>query len=128
MPSTKAKFLLYSDYFAIAAESGLESTQSLFNLQDPINRVDLSTLDARDQATVREDMFRAAETAYQKSQISSESLQPMRDAFLGLAAWILDRNGKSVDAFITTQGIQVKNTYAKISTVLGETISSKNRR
>lgn len=122
------QFQFYADYFAVAADAGLSSARSLFEAIDPINRVDLSTFDLYNSArAVQSSMVTALRTSYETIFTSAVSLEPMRDSFVALANHIAEFTASGVDDYLTSNGLQVRQTYASIHRLsTGETISDAN--
>jgi len=125
---SNTRYQFYNEYFAITAESGLESSRSLFKSIDPVNRVDISTFELYlNVVEARNDLIISLHNSYEEIFTSAVSLEPMRDAFIELANHIQKFTSDTVDAYLTNTGQQVKNTYARIHRLAtGETISATN--
>lgn len=122
-------YIYYSDYYAIAARAGIERSKAVFEVINPALRIDSSTFDLFDSADLSiNNLINTIRTSYNISFIESRSLEPMSDAFNGLANHIKKWVGGTLDQFLTAEGIEVDAVYARISGRLGETISSGNTR
>ena len=123
------RFIFYADYFAMAAEAGLESARSIFNAYTAAVLVNFNTVTNRQTAAKdRNDLAMTLRTTYDLVLINAVALQPMREAFVFLAAHIKRFTGNNIDDYLTAQGIQVDRTYANIANITGEIVSETNIR
>lgn len=121
------QFQFYSDYFAFAAEAGLERARAMFPGITTTTLVDVSTIINRpnsDAATAN--MTRAFDTAYEHLWLDGQEISTLQDAFTALSQYVLETEGVDVDTFLTNNGIQVEPLYATLANIFGETITSGN--
>lgn len=126
IPSEKYQF--YADYFAIAAEAGLEVGRSLYKAIDPLERVNFNSFEKYENAAVsRNTLLAILQSSYEQIFTNAVSLDPMRDAFVALADHILQYYGSPVNTYLSDNSLKVKRTYARIHRLAtGETISDAN--
>jgi len=122
------KFSFYADYFVLAANAGSESNQSLFETLDFIERVNISTFDVVENAlSNKNEMIQTLRSSYEQVTTSAVSLEPMRDAFVALSNHIYKFTQNNLDSYLSSNGLKVKSTYARIHRLAtGETISLGN--
>lgn len=124
---TSYLFLAYSDDFALAARAGLERAISLFDSISTINSVDSNTIAKPVNAVSAKSGFnRAMDLAYEHVWTDGQSIGPIRVAFEALADYVKHETGLTIDDYLTDKSIKVKPTYARISNLIGETISAGN--
>lgn len=122
-------FIFYTDYYSVAATAGIERARSVFKGINPALRVNTSTFDVYDSADLSiGNLVASIRTAYDITFIEATSLAPMSGAFFALAEHIKKWTGLTVDQFLISEGIEVDSTYARISGLLGNTITSGNIR
>lgn len=120
-------FLFYADYFALAARSGVEAAQSIYKIRDLFSKVRIALVpNLQDSITARNNFEVRILSAYGDIYSGSISTTSMQDAFLQLKQHILDYSDLTQDEYLTLYNLKVKPTYASISRVLGEDISSEN--
>lgn len=118
---------LYTDYFAMIAESGLERARKLFpGLALSVN-IDIAKIPNTINAVqARTNLSNSLDSAYENLWQDGSQLVPMQDAFVALSNHILTKTGTDIDQYLTNEGITVKPIYARISSIIGETISTSN--
>lgn len=123
------RFLEYADYFALIADSGINSAKSIFGTISIVINVNTATYENRDNAiSVRNSLAIDLQSSYEQISTSAVSLEPMRDAFRELSDHILFHTVDTVDNYLTNNSLKVKSTYARINRLsTGETISAENR-
>ena len=125
--STAEQFQFYSDYFAFAAEAGLERARAMFPGITTSTLVDVSTIINRPNSdSAIANMTRAFDTSYEHLWLDGQEISPLQDAFTALSQYILETEGVDVDTFLTNNGIQVEPLYATLANIFGETITSGN--
>lgn len=124
----QSRYQFYADYFALAAEAGLEISRAIFRGIDPLERVNFTTFSVYENAiTSRNTLLTALKSSYEQIFTNAVSLDPMRDAFVALSDHIVKYSGQTIDGYLTDKSIQVPTTYAKIHRLsTGETISIVN--
>lgn len=129
MGTTKENFLFYADYFVFVAESGLNRARDLFPAISTSTLVDVTTIINRTKTDVATaNMTRMLDTSYEYLWLEGQDINPIRDAFNGLSAYILKQEGLSVNSYLAQQGITVLPLYATLSNIFGETIEDVNIR
>lgn len=124
---TNEDFLFYADYFALAARSGIESAQSIYKIRDLFSKVRITTVpNLQDSITSKNTFEVRILSAYENTYSAATSLTSMQESFIQLKQHILDYSNLTQDDYLTLYNLQVKPTYASISSVLGEDISSEN--
>ncbi len=127
MAVTSANFLFYSDYFAYIAESGLERARALFSGIATSTLVDFTTITNKPNVDVAtNNLTQTLDTSYEYLWLDGQHLDPIRNAFDGLSAYVLQSEGVDIDTYLTDKGIQVKPLYATLANIFGETITSGN--
>jgi len=125
--STAEQFQFYSDYFAFAAEGGLERARAMFPGITTTTLVDASTIINRPNSDAAiANMTHAFDTSYEYLWLDGQEISPLRDAFTALSQYILETEGVDVDTFLTNNSIQVESLYATLANIFGETITSGN--
>jgi hypothetical protein len=122
-------FLVYADYFALAARSGLRSAQSLFRAIQYISGVRVNSFEVfADTFNSKNGMILELQNAYEKIFASAYASDPMKEAFTELANHIKKYSGLELNNYLEQNGIQVDKTYAQLSTLFGDEIDSGNIR
>lgn len=125
--SVAEQFQFYSDYYAFAAEAGLNRARIVFDGIVTTTQVDSSTIINRPNADVATaNMTRAFDTAYEYLWQDAQENGSLQDAFLALSRYVLESEGVDIDAFITNKSIQVESLYATLANIFGESITSSN--
>ncbi len=120
-------FQFYSDYYAYAAEAGLNRARAVFPGITTSTQVDQSTIINRPKADVTTaNMTRAFDTSYEYLWQDGQNLGTMQDSFLGLSQYVLDSQGVDINTFITNQNMQVEPLYATLANIFGEDITDSN--
>lgn len=120
-------FQFYSDYYAYAAEAGLNRARAVFPGITTSTQVDQSTIINRPKADVTTaNMTRAFDTSYEYLWQDGQNLGTMQDSFLGLSQYVLDSQGVDINTFITNQNMQVEPLYATLANIFGEGITDSN--
>ena len=127
MAITPTNFLFYSDYFAFIAEAGLNRARALFPGIATSTLVDVTTIINRPQTDVATaNLTRSLDTSYEYLWTDGQHIGPIRDAFEGLSAYVLEATSNDVEAFLIAKGIQVEPLYATLANIYGEKITSGN--
>lgn len=120
-------FIFYADYFALAARSGVESAQSIYQIRDLFSKVRITNVTNLQDSITAKNVFEVRVlSAYENTYSSSISLTPMQEAFNQLSQHIMDFNNLTIDEYLTLYNLSVKPTYASILSVLGEDLSDIN--
>ena len=124
-----SRFEFYADQFALAATAGIRRSNALHKAISPAFLVDLTTLTDFERAqNAKNGLIRILQTSYAIILREAQALDPMRDAFLGLASHIRLFTGDTLDKYLTTEGILVDATYANINNLTENPISDSNVR
>jgi hypothetical protein len=127
MAITPENFLFYSDYFAFIAEAGLNRARSLFPGIATSTLIDVTTIINRPNTDVATaNLTRSLDTFYEYLWLDGQNIGPIRDAFEGLSAYVLQATGDDVEAYLIQEGIKVKPLYATLANIFGEEISDAN--
>lgn len=127
MSINRDRFIFYADYYALAARSGVQSAQSLFNALSYIRKTDVSTIEIKTSAIAALNGLDVSfSAAYETIFTNAYSTTPMKDAFTKLSEHVKKIASQSLDDYITQNNIQVPPTYASLSNVYGDPISSVN--
>ncbi len=125
--SVSEQFQFYSDYYAFAAEAGLERARAIFPGITTSTLVDSSTINNRPNADVATaNMTRAFDTAYEYLWQDGQETGSLQDAFTALSVYVLDTKGVDIDTFLTNKSLQVEPLYATLANIFGETITDNN--
>ena len=117
----------YTDYFALAAESGLEIANAVFRASRIAPNIRVASFSNFVDATVsKNELVDNLESSYERVFISAISIEPMREAFDELSKYIKKLASGDVDDYFTDNSLKVDRTYAQISSILGYTISEAN--
>jgi len=129
MATAQENFLFYSDYFAYIAEAGLNRARELFPAIATSTQVDVTSIINRRNADVAiANMTRMLDTSYEYLWLDGQHIDPIRDAFNGLSAYILKTSGLDVNSYIEQEGITVLPLYARLANIFGETVEDENLR
>ncbi len=121
------RFLFYADYFAFAGEAGQQSADTLCTAVSNLDLLDTSTFVNNDQATNALALFRdALQVSCNSITILGDAIDPMSNAFEGLAKHIRDEASQTVNQYIEDHGLQVERTYAQLSNLFGSPIDEEN--
>jgi hypothetical protein len=127
MPTVTEQFQFYSDYYAFAAEAGLNRARAVFPGIATSTLVDTSTIINRPNADVASaNISRAFDTAYEYLWLDGQERGTLQDAFLSLSNYILETKGVDINTFITNKSIQVESLYATLANIYGESIVDGN--
>ncbi len=121
------EFQFYSDYYAFAAEAGINRARAIHPGILTSTLVDVSTIINRplsDAATAN--MTRAFDTAYEYFWQDGQERGSLQDAFFALSNYVLQTEGTDVESFLTTKGLKVEPLYATLANIFGESITSGN--
>lgn len=121
------QFQFYSDYYAFAAEAGLNRARAIFPGITTSTLVDVSTIINRpnsDAATAN--MTRALDTAYEYFWQDGQERGSLQDSFFALSQYVLEKEGIDVNTFLTNNNLQVESLYATLANIFGESITSGN--
>lgn len=121
------QFQFYSDYFAFAAEAGLNRARAIFPGITTTTLVDTSTIINRPNSDVATaNITRAFDTGYEYLWLDGQERGSLQDAFLALSQYILDSEGVDINTFITNENLQVESLYATLANIFGESITDSN--
>ena len=131
---SNSKFLSYATQFGNTAEAGMKSAQAIYSALSPLSRTRFSSFTIKvDALNAANTMIYAVESSYEIMFSDANSPYPMESAFLGLSKHIRNWTGKTVNQYLTDEGITVNRIYANIVNSLatrgdltGDTISSGN--
>lgn len=119
--STTDQFIIYSDYFAFAAEAGLERARALFPAIQTITRVNIFSMESPANSDVAVNNFiQELDVSYEFIWLDGQSLSPIRDAFIGLENYILKKSGLAVDDFLNNSSIKLESLYVTLHNIVGE--------
>lgn len=122
---SNTRYEYYVNTFTSTAEAGIKSSQALYVAINPISRARFSSFEVkRDALNATNALAGAIASSYEIIFADAHSVHPMREAFRDLADHIRQWTGKTLDQYLADEGISVSNTYAKISNVVDEEISS----
>lgn len=117
----------YTEYFALAATSGIESSKSIHSAIAIIQAVNPATFSKHQDAIAsKNNLFITLRSSYESIFTNAFSTRPMESSFQGLAKYILATSGQTVDEYLSEHGVKVTQTYANISEILGEDIRTSN--
>lgn len=121
------QFQFYSDYYAFAAEAGVNRARAIFPGITTTTLVDSSTIINRPNADVATaNMTRAFDTAYEYFWQDGQENGSLQDAFFALSRYVLDTEGIDVNTFLTNESLQVEPLYATLANIYGESITASN--
>ena len=121
------RFLVYVDYFTIAAQAGLQSAEALVNAINYSQNINLETLGVATVADAAQSaLSQTLVTSYKQILISAQSTIAMSDAFRALIDHIKTFTGDTLNAYLTSNGIKVTSTFADLCRIFGEIIDSSN--
>lgn len=121
------EFQFYSDYYAFAAEAGLNRARAIFPGITTTTLVDASTIINRPNSDVATaNMTRAFDTAYEYLWLDGQERGSLQDAFDGLSRYVLQTEGDDINTFLTDNNLQVEPLYATLANIFGESITSSN--
>ncbi|MHA2279860.1 MAG: hypothetical protein ACXAC5_03160 [Promethearchaeota archaeon] len=119
--------MFYSDYYAFIAEAGLNRARALFPGIAVSTLVDVTTIINRPNTDVATaNLARSLDTSYEYLWLDGQHIDPIRDGFEGLSAYVLEATGDDVEAYLIQEGIKVKPLYATLANMFGEEITSGN--
>ena len=125
--SLNEDFQFYSDYYAFAAEAGLNRARDLYPGIAVSARLDLTTVPNRPLGDLaKASLSRNMDLSYESLWQEGNSIAPFQQAFYSLSEYILATAGQEIEDFLTAQGIQVEQTYATLANIFGEDITSAN--
>lgn len=123
----KESIEFYTSYFSLAAISGIAESKSIYETLSVIQSVNVRSFSVfQDAVSARNNLFTTLKSSYETLFTNAISTHPMKNAFDGLAKYISENSGQTVDEYLTEKSIQVSREYANISQILGEDISSNN--
>lgn len=121
------QFQFYSDYYAFAAEAGINRARAIFPGITTTTLVDSSTIINRPNTDVATaNMTRAFDTAYEYFWQDGQENGSLQDAFFALSRYVLDTEGIDVNTFLTNESLQVEPLYATLANIYGESITASN--
>lgn len=121
------QFQFYSDYYAFAAEAGLERARAIFPGIATATLVDTSTIINRPNSDVAiANINRAFDMSYEYLWLDGQERGSLQDSFLALSRYILESEGVDINTFITNKSIKVESLYATLANIYGESITSNN--
>lgn len=121
------QFQFYSDYFAYAAEAGLNRARAVYPGIATTVLVDVSTIINQPNSDIAiANISQAFDTAYEYLWLDGQERGSLQDAFLALSQYVLDTEGDSVNTFLTNNGFQVEPLYATLANIFGESITDSN--
>ncbi len=131
---SNSKFVSYTTQFGNTALAGIKSAQSLYAALDPLSRTRFSTFEIKvDALNAANTLIYAVESSYEIMFSDANSIYHMESAFLGLSKHIRNWTGKTIDQYLTDEGITVNRTYANLvnsietrANLSGNTISDAN--
>lgn len=122
MPDVHGNMIYYSDYFAFAAEAGLNRARAIAPAITTSVLANLSTIAVPVNAeSATKNLSRSLDTSYEWYWQDGQNLTPMQKSFDGLSEYITRKSGLTVDAYITQEGIQVEPIYAQIHDIFSAT-------
>jgi hypothetical protein len=122
-----SQFSMYADYFAYAANAGIESSRSMVSASKTALLADPSTFTyVNDAMQSRNYLVNNLQSSYQKIYSEAYALGHMQQAFFDLADHVHRTSGQDVNSYLETNGIKVFRAYASIMTTLGEPVSESN--
>jgi len=123
------KFQFYSDYYAFAAEAGLNRARAVYPGITTTTLVDVSTIINRPNSNIATaNMTRAFDASYEYLWRDAQNTGSLQDAFHALSRYILEAEGVDINTFITNKNIQVERLYATLANIFGESITESNRK
>jgi len=121
------KFQFYSDYYAFAAEAGINRARAIFPGITTSTLVDVSTVINRPNSDVATaNMTRAFDTAYEYLWSDGQERGSLQDSFFALSRYILLTEEVDINTFLTNHILQVEPLYATLANIFGESIISGN--
>lgn len=128
MPINNERFLFYADYYSLAASSGLERARLFFDSVNAISLLDKSSITNLETVNLAiEGIKTAIDLGYEMLWSDGQSITHMRAAFVSLADHVKKASGnRTLDGYLTEQGLQVSSTFAQISRITGNPISTSN--
>lgn len=122
------KIQYYADYYALTAESGLNSSKNIFDAISIAKSIRLSTIPIPlDAVVAHNQLVSNLESTYEIIFTSAFSLEPMDQAFNALSSYI-KKYASTVDEFLSDNNIDVDETYAQLSRLYGHPVSEENIR
>jgi len=122
------RFLEYVGEFRDIANSGLTAAQRLFGAIAIAQSIDPTTANRFENiVSHKSELVVSLQAAYEHIYTEAIGLPPMQDTFVALANHIKDWTGQTVDQYLTSNSMQVNQTYANIHRMTTtEVISSAN--
>ena len=122
------RYLFYSQNFGDAADAGIVSSRKIYDAISVISRVNFSSFSQHiDTVNATNTLINAIVFSYELSFSEAHSIYPMRDAFADLATHIRNWTGKTLDQYLTDEGILVNQTYANIANVYSGLLSTSEK-
>lgn len=123
----QTKFLIYSKYYAMTADAGVEAANALSDMMTYTNELNPSDFLRQDnQRSALANFQGVIGSAYAITTEFARDLTPMESAFKQLSIYIQNVTGSTVTNYVYNNGIVVENSYGQIANQLGESIPSGN--
>ncbi len=125
---TRESFLFYSDYYAFAAEAGLDRARAIsqgFALPNLLDKTSVDIPQTVDETIA--DLGRTFDLAYEFLWSEAQSKNVLRSSFQALSAYVLEVESKDINTFLTDENIKVDKFYAKLANIFAsESITTEN--
>jgi len=119
------QFQFYSDYYAFAAEAGLNRARVVFSGIATSRLVNIPTIINRTNADLSiANVTRAFDTSYEHLWQDGQERGSLQDAFFALSQYLLEKVGTDVNTFLTNNNLKVSSLYATLANIFGESITS----
>jgi hypothetical protein len=113
---SEESILDYFDLFTWTAEAGIYRANYVNKAILPLEMLDIPSMadpNKGQEAKVR--AIRALGESYNTNHQEALSLEPMRDAFLGLAAWLQEEFDMTMDEYVKYQSYPVEEIFCNIA-------------
>lgn len=125
---TNENFIFYSDYYAFAADAGLNRARAIsqgFTLPGLLDKTSVDIPETVDEMIT--DLGRTFDLAYEFLWSEGQSKNVLRTSFQALSKYILEAESKNIETFLTDENIKVEQLYATLANIFAsESITTGN--